>query len=229
MTLLPLVLAVRSDRIGRDAAIALAVWLAAAFTFFSMYYPGNSKFVSIQWAPLLLLIGLATEQLAAWPRAHRVVLALLAMLTVATVVLGFDLVRSQSRPDSNPHLSRARAIARVTQPDDLVVHLGTGDDRYQNVYARYFAGRRPLSLQECAAGTGGGESALRAIEAHVASAIGRGRVVVLDDAITHSPPTVFFERQHGIPEGSITRLLGAHGPVRIADDPASGPLWLLTR
>ena len=226
---LPLLLAFRSDRIRRDAAIGLAVWLVAMFLFFSVYCAGHPKFVSLQWAPLLLLIGLSSEQLAVWARARRVALVLLGALAVATVVLTFQVVLRQSRPEANPHLARARAIGRLTQSEDLVVHLGIGGNLNQNVYTRYFAVRRVLSLHDSAAGAGRGEPALRAMEARVVSEMARGRVVVLDDAVSASATSVEFERNHGLPEGSLARLFAAHGPARLGDDPASGPLWLLTR
>jgi hypothetical protein len=111
----------------------------------------------------------------------------------------------------------------------VVVHLGRGDDQYQNVYTPYFAARRSLSLEQ-RVGPWGGDRSAQALEASLAAAVqGPGRVVVVADAIDSGVTSLEFERAHRLPQGSLAQLFAAHDPQRLADDPAVGSLWLLTR
>ena len=158
-------------------------------------------------------------------------LPLLGVLVAATVFCSFDLVRRQTDPASNAHLARARAIGRLTQPDDVVVHLGRGDDQFQNAYTPNFAARRSLSLEQSVARAAGSAGpSFEAIEASLRSAVAApGRVVVVADALQPGASSLEFERAHELPEGSLVRLFAAHDPQLWARDPAVGSLWVLTR
>jgi hypothetical protein len=229
-TLLPLVLLLGVDRARRQPALAVAVWFAACFVFFSMYFATSPKFASYQWIPLLLLVGMALQQLAQRPSLRPAGMAFLATLVGATLCCSFDLVRRQTDPESNPHLARARAIARLTKPDDLVVHLGRGENQYQKVYTPYFAVRRSLVLERLfdpARATAA--QSMQALEDRLAAAAaGPGRIVVLSDAVEPGASSREFEKAYGISEGAIARLFASHRPQLLAEDPAAGRLYVLT-
>jgi hypothetical protein len=229
-TLLPLALLFGADRARRRLIVAVTVWFAACFMFFSMYFPESPKFASYQWIPMLLLVGLALQQVAKREALRRAGTAFLAGLVGTALFCSFDLVRRQTDPESNPHFARARAIARLTRPDDLVVHLGRGINQYQKVYTPYFAVRRSLVLERFFDGSRAApEQSMRALEARLASAAtGPGRVVVLSDAIEPGPSSREFEKTFGLEDGSLARLFAAHRPQRLADDPAAGRLYVLT-
>jgi hypothetical protein len=229
-TLLPLVLLLGVDRARRRRALAVAVWFAACFVFFSMYFATSPKFASYQWIPLLLLVGLALQQLAQRRSLRPARTVVLAMLVAASLFGSFDLVRRQTDPESNPHLARARAIARLTKPDDLVVHLGRGENQYQKVYLPYFAVRRSLVLErlfdpERATAA----QSMQALEARLASAAaGPGRIVVLSDAVDPGSSSREFETTYGIEAGALARLFASHHPRLLAEDPAAGRIYVLT-
>jgi hypothetical protein len=229
LTLVPLALLPGVDRIRRRPALAAAVWAAVSFVFFSSYFAGSPKFATYQWAPLLLLVGLARQQAAGRPSVRLATTAALAILVGANLYCSFDLVRRQTDVESNPHLTRARAIARLTEPDDLIVHLGRGEDQYQKVYTPYFAVRRSLALDPYfRAGATAGQP-LQALEARlVSAAAGSGRIVVLGDAVEPGPAGREFERAHGIQEGALSRFFAARRPRLLAEDPATGRVWMLT-
>ena len=231
LTLLPLAMFFRSDAARRQLALSVGVWFAASFVFFSAYYPGTSKFIAYVWAPLLLLVGLAIQHLAR-QRAHHVTAGVaLATLVGATLFCSFDLIRRQTNAESNLHLMRSKAIGRLTQPDDVVVHLGRGNDLYQNAYMPYFAARRSLSLEQSVARVQSDASpSVESIEASLASAVAApGRVIVVSDALDSGASSLEFERVHRLPEGSLARVFAAHDPRLLGEDPAVGSLWLLTR
>ena len=231
MTLLPLTLLFKPDAVGRRHALAIGVWFAASFIFFSTYYPGTSKFAAYQWTPLLLLVGFAIQHIARQRTSRLVAVPLLATIVAVTVFCSFDLVRRQTDIESNAHLMRARAIGRLTQPDDVIVHLGRGADQFQNAYTPYFAARRSLSLEQSVARAHRTAApTVASIEASVRSAVAAaGRVVVVSDALDSGASSLAFERDHRLPEGSLARMFAAHDPRLLGEDPAVGSLWVLTR
>jgi hypothetical protein len=124
---------------------------------------------------------------------------------------------------TNPHLARARAIARLTEPDDVVVHLGRGESQYLKVYVPYFAVRRSIVLEPYFATQVDLDHSLRAVRTRLAVAAGGpGRVVVLPDAIGGDTPALDFERASGIPEGPIASLFKPYRPQPLGNDPAVG-------
>jgi hypothetical protein len=225
VTLLPLALLFGVEASQRRRAFAVAVWLLSAFLFFASYYAGSPKFASYQWAPLLLLVALAVQRIGGSGRSLRLGRSCLAAIAGLVVLANADLIRRQADPESNPHLVRARAIARLTESRDLVLHLGRGDDQYQNVYTPYFAVRPSLSLDPYF----GSEAATRALESRLRSfAAGGGRIVAFGDAIEPSAAAREFETAHHIPEGSLALFFANLRPQRLSQDPAVGSAWLLT-
>jgi hypothetical protein len=210
--------------------LAVAVWAAVSFVFFSMYYVGSPKFASCQWAPLLLLVGFALQQVTPRAPLRPGAAAILAAVIGTTLFCSFDLVRRGTDPGSNPHLARALAIARLTGPEDLVVHLGRGENQYQKVYTPYFAVRRSLVLEQYfdpAHATVG--QSMQALEARLASAAaGSGRIVALSDAVEPGASSREFEKAYGMQKGSLARFFAAYRPRLLAQDPEAGRVWLLT-
>jgi len=229
-TLLPFLLLLGCERGRRKAAIGAAVWFAVSFLFFSVYFAGSPKFAGYQWAPLLLLIGLALQHSGAHARVRLSATAAFAALACTTLVCSFDLARRQTDPASNPHLARALAIARLTKPNDLVVHLGRGENQYQKVYTPYFAARRSLVVERYFDPEHASvDQSMQALEARLATATaGPGRIVALSDAIEPGASSREFEKANGLQEGSLARFFAAYHPDLLAQDPAAGKLWLLT-
>ena len=139
--------------------------------FFSMYFPEallNSSPVSLR--PLLLLVGFAIQP-PARPRPLR--LAAMAVLGTRSVA-GRLLLQLRSHPQqtgmtgSSLRTRTWRAHARSatpTRPDDVVVHLGRGDDQYQDVYMLYFSARiASLSRSSSAVWSTSAERSAQAIE-----------------------------------------------------------------
>ena len=230
LTLLPLALLFGIERSRRRIVLSLALWLLAGFGFFSTYFAGSPKFTSYQWAPLLLLAGVTIEGLARSRPLELLARTALAALAVATVFCSLDLVRRQVDGSTNPHLVRARAIGRLTEPGDVIVHLGRGEYRYLEVYLPYFAARQAIALEPYFdRARADPRQATRAVGARLgaATAAGSGRLVALADVIEPGAPAREFEREKRLPEGSLAALFAGYHPRPMSSDPAIGTLWLL--
>lgn len=228
LTLLPaLLLLGPRERVLRVSMLAL--WFLPAFFFFSSYNTASEKFASYQWAPLLLLIGFAVRGSLPGRVARRAALGFMLLLAAGIFVSSFDLVRRQTDPRTNPYLERALAIARHTEPDDLVIHLGRGDNQYQKVYTPYFAVRRSIVLDSWFDKTrrSAGES-LRAIGDQIEQQTRQAHhVFVLSDAVEVTASSREFEEFHGLEPGTLGRFFAEFQPQVIADEPALGRLWSL--
>jgi hypothetical protein len=207
----------------------LLAWFLATWLFFSMYNSGSIKFASYQWAPLLLLIGLGIDRMRSAPVAQRAAMGLAAALVIGVFANSFDLIRRQTDPASNPHLARATAIANHTEPDDVIVHLGEDDARYQKVYLPYFAVRRSMILPFCFnKDVRESQASLRLVGERVVEHMRQGRrVVLLRDVAEPTDTRRRFEALHGLPEDSLGELFGHFAPRRLANDPVLGDVWAL--
>jgi hypothetical protein len=228
LALLPLSLAfTRRERSG--TTWMLATWFLATFVFFSTYNVASEKFAAYQWAPLLLLIGVALRALERTRLAHRALCALTLLLAVGTTVASLDVVRRQTDPSTNPHLRRAQAIARNTGKDDLVIHLGRGENTYQKVYTPYFAVRRSLVLDFCFNKTRQSSAeTLGMLAGRIAEQLELGRrVFILGDAAEETASRREFERIHELAPGTLARFFARFEPRVVTRDPDLGDLWSL--
>ncbi len=228
LTLLPALLLLPQKERARRLSL-LALWFFPAFLFFSAYNTASEKFASYQWAPLLLLIGFAVHGALAGRVARRAALGFMLLLAAGISVSSLDLARRQADPQTNPQLARALAIARHTEPEDLVIHLGRGENQYQKVYTPYFAVRRTIVLDSWFDRTRrGAAESLRAIgdriEEHARQA---GHVFVLSDAAEATASRREFEEFHGLEPGALGRFFAGFEPQLTADEPALGRLWSL--
>lgn len=228
LTLLPVALVLPGrDRVRR--LWMLLAWFLPVFAFFSTYNTASDKFASYQWVPLLLLIGVALRSMERAGRFYRPALALLLLLAVATAASSFGLTRARSDPATNPYLARARAIAAHTGPDDVVIHLGRGENQYQKVYVPYFAVRRSMVLDSYFDKTKrSAATTLRLIDERIREHMRLSRhVVVLADAAEPTPSRREFEKLHELDPESLQRLFAEFGAHVTAEDPDLGRLWSL--
>lgn len=228
LTLLPVALLLPQREKARGAGM-LVVWFLATFVFFSAYNTASEKFASYQWAPLLLLAGLAVRSLKPLGRVHAAFGVLTLFLAAGTFLAGLDLSLQRADPRTNVHLARALALARHTEPDDLVVHLGRGANQYEKVYLPYFAVRRSLVLDRVFDKTRrGGQETLRLVGDRILEEQRlKHRVLLLADAAEQTRSRREFEEFHGLASGSLGQLFAAFRPRVAAEEPGLGRLWSL--
>jgi len=228
LTLVPFALVLpRRERARR--LWMLVLWFAAAFVFFSSYNTASEKFASYQWAPLLLLVGFGVRALKQMRPAHVGAYALTLLLAAGTLVASFDLARQQADASGNPHLAKALAIKKHTEPDDVVIHLGRGENQYQKVYTPYFAIRRSMVLDYYFDKSQQDHGAsMRRVGDRIAEHLRlKRRVFVLADAAESTESRRQFEQFHGLEPGSLGRVLAEFRPGVAVEDPDLGRLWLL--
>ena len=227
LTLLPLILLRRSSREDEWPIAALTCWFGAAFLLFSTYNVASHKFVSYLWAPMLLLIGFAWRSAARLPAIRLVGLAGAPVVALGLLLCGFDLARQQIDPGTNPHLARATAVARHTGTDDLVVHLGRGDNEYQRVYIPYFSVRTSAILDMMFNHTRRThESTFATLRTRIEQRLAAGHdVYLMSDVAEPGSDRDEFEVVHGLEAGSLQRFFEAFDARPVVEDPAFGRLW----
>jgi hypothetical protein len=228
LTLLPLALLLPRRERARRAFMLLA-WLGPTFVFFSAYNTASAKFSAYQWIPLLLLIGLAIRSLRPMRFARLTALGLVVVLAAGTLFVSLETLRRQADRASNPHLARALAIRELTEPDDVVVHLGRGENQYQKVYTPYFAVRRSIVLDSYFdRNRQSGEVSLGILGDRIREHMRLARrVLLLDDAAGATESRQEFEEFHGLEPGSLGRFFAGHRPRVAAEHPDLGRLWRL--
>jgi hypothetical protein len=228
ITLVPWIALVARLRRPSRETLALAVWFATTFVFFCTYNVGSDKFATYQWAPLLLLTGVTITRLDPGRTATIVVRAAGAVVLAGVLVGSADVARKQADPETNPHLTRALALARHTSPRDLIVHLGRGGTEYQKVYTPYFALRPSLILDfHFDKNRRSADEAFALLSERLAAHTARGgRVVVLHDVFA-SADSREFERMHDLDPGALYDFFASENPLPLASARATGRLWLL--
>lgn len=121
---------------------ALFGWFTLFFLFFSSYGVGSIKYVTFLHIPLLILGAMAWAEI----RRPRVIYPILGVITLLLFLNNIPIIIAHSRLEQNVHYQKAMFIHDHTEQDDLVVHLGIGEDTYQKVYLPYFGMRQELII-----------------------------------------------------------------------------------
>lgn len=113
------------------------------FLFFSTYNVGSRKFVTFVHIPFLLLAGLAASRI----RWSRPVVVLLSIVVVVLCVHNlYAQMQANSRIENNMQYAKSLFIKEHTDPDDLIIILGAGENIFQKVYLPYFGIREVVIL-----------------------------------------------------------------------------------
>lgn len=226
-SLLPLLLLAGVPPEDRVAVWGLSIWLLCTFLFFSLYFPGSHKFTQYSWVPLILLMLLATGSARLPALGRRAAMIALGTTAVLMCLSSADRIRIWGDEARNPYLSRARAVASVSEAQDLVIHLGTGPDQYQTVYVPYFSRRRVLALKPFFVRESKTDpSSFDRLAAGIASqAASARRVILLSSVFERNADARAFEERAGIPEGSLHAFFASYDPTSCGEDPNGGHLW----
>lgn len=230
LTLLTLVVVVRARAIRRRCgwvAFILVSWFVLNFLFFSSWNPGYDKFMAFQLIPVLALFGLAAETL---PGRRAIATACGIGAIVLAVTNLFGVVIPDSRLENNRDYLKSIFVREHTDPADLVLQLGVGENILQKVYLPYFGQRRGVILdfifwnRERSV-----DLILRRLESRLQACWSAGgRVFVLSDVMRDTPELGVYMRRTDLPHDIFVRFLEPYRPRLAASMDDTFGLYILT-
>lgn len=134
----------------RKPAALLGIWAISYFLFFTAYNVGDIKFVPFQLVPTLFLFALALQTLIDFQalKDFRIfVKGFLGFGVGILAVMNFvGFIYPASQLENNLNYQKTLFIKDHTQPGDLIIHYGFGENLAQKVYLPYFSARDQLIL-----------------------------------------------------------------------------------
>jgi hypothetical protein len=124
---------------NRILLVACAIWFCSYALVFTSWEPGTMVYRVSDLVPLVLILALASQTLAAGIR--ETVLALVFVLVLAAGNFGAE-IYPRSFWENNPSWVLMQFIKKSTAPSDWVA----ARDGLESIYIPYFAERRPIVL-----------------------------------------------------------------------------------
>lgn len=216
----------RSGR--RILIISCLLWTALYAAFFTVWSPGYFVFWVPALVPLTVLAALAVHALPC-RRQMPAKLALCGWLALCIAINWTCSIHPNMAVGASPFQRVAADLRAHTEPGDLIVVMGAGNDAQCEVDIPYFAERNLLSLHSTL--TTAHEDvplALSRSRAQIAHALGRDRrVYALDDVIGNRGALLALHARH--PEFTAADLQSLVGSYRwkVAWVGPRGPVWQL--
>jgi len=193
----------------------LGAWAISYFLFFTAYNIGSIKFAPFQLIPVFFLFGLATKIFLKGLQRASLVKGLLGVGVFLLAEVNFvGFIYPESQLENNLNYQKALFIQQHTQPGDLVIHYGIGENILQKVYLPYFAGRDELILDFTFNPYRASYSeALTFLDQRIAQRAAQGRQVFIFSELLEDEALIRqFHAKHKLPEGLLKKFFLRYQP-----------------